>query len=201
MLRSATEAFTGQDGDSNRLVEQCHEIADAEYGDGEEEENLLCGFEMAEEGGVDVGVVETVEADEVWEDCEEVEGEDDDDEEDHEDDDDVDASIDGTRDEMHVYADESVDDDDDGSLYDNLASEDADDDHLEDSDDDDDSEGSDDTQGTLSEVEENPLAVNLERLHLYGGTTSRELSTAFPLYGTDSDDRPSLEDESPTWSH
>ena len=32
VLRSATEVFSGVDGDSNRLLEQCHEIAEAEYG-------------------------------------------------------------------------------------------------------------------------------------------------------------------------
>ena len=43
VLRSAAEAFG--DGDSNRFLEQCHEIAEAEYGGQEEEENQLLDYQ------------------------------------------------------------------------------------------------------------------------------------------------------------
>ena len=61
VLRSATETFNGGDSDSNRFMEQCHEIAEAEYGDQEQEED---GPNLDDEDEVSVDEASTGRSDE-----------------------------------------------------------------------------------------------------------------------------------------
>ena len=176
VLRSATEVFSGGGRDSNRLLEQCHEIAEAEYGNQEDEESLLLRDTAVGATARRERTTQSPYNNNRDEETEEVGNGSS-----------PRSGVDGPLDEVREFAEEGFEEE--SSRYDNLFTDDEvnhdidddeEDDEADDDDDDadgskdDDSEDSDDSQETLSEMEDLMERVSemedlIEREHLQRG--------------------------------